>query len=167
MICAARSIVSSGETTRTSPVMHWFTFMVSLLAGARLKQLGPAASAVGPADLVLVRLPVRPGVVLDVSLDGVVALGKLEVAAHRVGALRLPDAGVASQIAVEVGSRFDLVGHDAFLSAFRAALFVGAVGLRDRAFGALRAAAPLLCVACRGTALVGLLLLAAAARRLG
>src|SRR3990170_4523021 len=49
-----------------------------------------------------------------------------------------------------------------FLS-FRAALLVGAVGLGHRALRGLRAAAPLLCVARRGAALIGAVLPAAAA----
>src|SRR5688500_8572478 len=47
--------------------------------------------------------------------------------------------------------------------AFRAALLVGAIGGGHRAFRGFRSAAPFLCVARRGTALVGLALLAAAA----
>src|SRR5690606_21596345 len=167
IICAARSIVSSGETTRTSLDMHWPIFITCLLCRPR-PALMRRRSAIGAAELAFVGPASEAGLVLDVSLDGAVALGEIEVASHRVGPLRLTDSGISPQIAVEVGLRFALVGHDAaLLSAFRAALFVGTVGLGDWAFRTLRAAAPLLCVACRGAALIGLALLAAAAGGLG
>src|SRR5690606_20708036 len=106
---ALDGVVGGDDTHVARHAFVHFHRIYSLLAGVI------ASSAVGAAELALGHTADRTGVVLNVAFDGVLAPGVVEVAAHRVRALRLADAGIAAQVAVEIGLRLAFWGHDALL----------------------------------------------------